>query len=282
MSLSLARNFAAAAARASLCAGARRTSLVAAAKGALHARPGAIRGPAVSIRGLSTTPALRANGAADSDLAHTLSDEIQYEAKQAEDEGTPEFIEAFAAKTGFKITSKVGECDVTMTKQFGSERITVIFDVSEILNNENPIANIGVYRENDAGEVVKEAEKRADEGPEDFPISFVAVFAKPNAPVLYMDLEASEGDIGIDHMRLLPDEKTAIANDAEADWRRDQSYLGPVYGELSDDLKENVDAFLRERSIDTALVLFLQDYIEYKEQGEYLHWLKQFKSFVDA
>ncbi|KAJ1725389.1 Mitochondrial acidic protein mam33 [Coemansia erecta] len=237
---------------------------------------------AVSIRALSTSTPLRGNGSVDSDLSHTLSEEIDYEAKQAAEEGEPEFIQAFTNKTGFKIKSQLGDNRVVMVKQFGSETITVSFDVSEILNVDDPIADISVYRENEEGDAVKEAERKAEDTPEDFPICFTATFAKPGAPVLHMELECEEGEIGVDHMKFLPDEESAIAGTTEKDWARRQVYCGPIYGQLSDDLKENIDEFLAERNVDTALTLFMQDFIEYKEQGEYLNWLKSFKKFIEA
>ncbi|KAJ2854734.1 Mitochondrial acidic protein mam33 [Coemansia erecta] len=169
-----------------------------------------------------------------------------------------------------------------MTKQFGSESITVAFDVSEILNIDDPIADISVYRENEEGNAVKEAERKAEDAPEDFPICFTATFAKPGAPILHMELECEEGEIGVAHMKFLSDEEAAVSGNVEKDWARKQVYCGPIYGQLSDDLKENIDEFLAERNIDTALTLFMQDYIEFKEQGEYLSWLKSFKKFIDA
>ncbi|KAI9505024.1 Mitochondrial acidic protein mam33 [Coemansia spiralis] len=237
---------------------------------------------ALSIRAINTSAPLRGNGSIDTDLAHTLSEEIDYEAKQAAEEGVPDFIQAFTNKTGFKIKAAPGESHVVMTKQFGTETITVAFDVSEIMNVEDPIADISVYRENEQGEAVKDAEQNADDVPEDFPIFFTATFAKPGAPVLHMELECEEGEIGIEHMKFLPDEESAISLTMEKDWARKQVYCGPIFGQLSDDLKENIDEFLAERSIDTALTLFMLDYIEYKEQSEYLSWLKKFKRFIDA
>ncbi|KAI8324071.1 mitochondrial glycoprotein [Martensiomyces pterosporus] len=235
-----------------------------------------------SVRALSTSSPLRANGSVDSDLSHTLAEEIDYETKQAAEEGEPEFIQAFANKTGFKLRSTVGSNQVVMTKQFGTETVTIAFDVSEILNIDDPIADIEVYRENEQGEAVKEAEKKSEDTPEDFPINFTATFAKPGAPVLHMELECEEGEIGVNHMTFLPDEETAVSSTVEKDWARKQAYFGPIYGQLSDDLKENIDEFLTERSVDTALTLFMQDYIEFKEQKEYLNWLSSFKKFIDA
>ncbi|KAJ2476017.1 Mitochondrial acidic protein mam33 [Coemansia sp. RSA 2131] len=238
--------------------------------------------PAGTIRTLTTTMPMRVNGSSDSDLLHTLRDEADYETKQAAEEGEPEFIQAFMNKTGFKIKTKTGEQKVTMTKQFGSETITISFDVGEILNAENPIANFETYRENDSGDVQKEAEINADDAPEDFAIGFTATISKPNTPVLFLELESNEGEVGVNHMRFLSNKDVSDISGMDLEWARQKAYCGPLFGQLSDDLKENIDAFLAERNIDTGLTLFMQDYIEHKEQGEYLNWLRKFKSFVEA
>ncbi|KAJ1734150.1 Mitochondrial acidic protein mam33 [Coemansia biformis] len=247
---------------------------------ALGARPAA--GPATPIRALSASAIARANGSVDSDLSHALDEEVEYEAEQAAEEGVPDFIQAFTDKTGFKIKTKLGDNRVAMTKQFGTEHITVVFDVSEIRNIDDPIADISVYRENEQGDAVKEAEAKSEDAPKDFPIFFTATFAKPGAPVLHMELESEECEVGVDHMRFIPEEAMAVGKDMASEWGRKQVYCGPIFGQLSDDLKENVDAFLAERGIDTALTLFMQDYIEFKEQGDYLDWLRKFKTFIDA
>ncbi|KAJ2135993.1 Mitochondrial acidic protein mam33 [Coemansia sp. RSA 678] len=238
--------------------------------------------PVGTIRTLTTTTPMRVNGSSDSDLLHTLRDEAEYEAKQAAEEGEPEFIQAFMNKTGFKIKTKTGEQKVIMTKQFGSETITISFDVGEILNAENPIANFETYRENDSGDVQKEAEINADDTPEDFAIGFTATISKNSAHMLFLELESNEGEVGVNHMRFLSNKDVSDISDMDLEWVRQKAYCGPLFGQLSDDLKENIDAFLAERNIDTGLTLFMQDYIEHKEQSEYLNWLRKFKSFVEA
>ncbi|KAJ2127768.1 Mitochondrial acidic protein mam33 [Coemansia sp. RSA 921] len=238
--------------------------------------------PVGTIRTLTTTMPMRVNGSSDSDLLHTLRDEADYEAKQAAEEGEPEFIQAFMNKTGFKIKTKTGEQKVTMTKQFGSETITISFDVGEILNAENPIADFETYRENDSGDVQKEAEINADDTPEDFAIGFTATISKNTTHMLFLELESNEGEVGVNHMRFLSNKDVSDISGMNLEWVRQKAYCGPLFGQLSDDLKENIDAFLAERNIDTGLTLFMQDYIEHKEQSEYLNWLRKFKSFVEA
>ncbi|KAJ2170972.1 Mitochondrial acidic protein mam33, partial [Coemansia sp. RSA 551] len=202
--------------------------------------------PVGTIRTLTTTMPMRVNGSSDSDLLHTLRDEADYEAKQAAEEGEPEFIQAFMNKTGFKIKTKTGEQKVTMTKQFGSETITISFDVGEILNAENPIADFETYRENDSGDVQKEAEINADDTPEDFAIGFTATISKNTTHMLFLELESNEGEVGVNHMRFLSNKDVSDISGMNLEWVRQKAYCGPLFGQLSDDLKENIDAFLAE------------------------------------
>lgn len=40
--------------------------------------------------------------------------------------------------------------------------------------------------------------------------------------------------------------------------------------------------YLEERGVNAGLATFLPDYVEYKEQKEYVNWLEKVKGFVSA
>lgn len=40
--------------------------------------------------------------------------------------------------------------------------------------------------------------------------------------------------------------------------------------------------YLEERGVNAGLAAFLPDYVEYKEQKEYVNWLEKVKGFVSA
>ena len=61
---------------------------------------------------------------------------------------------------------------------------------------------------------------------------------------------------------------------AENDYQSEGLYAGPEFGNLDEDLQVLFEKYLDERGINTALALFIPDYIEYKEQKEYLRWLE--------
>ena len=61
---------------------------------------------------------------------------------------------------------------------------------------------------------------------------------------------------------------------AENDYQNEGLYPGPEFNNLDEDLQVLFERYLDERGINTALALFIPDYIEYKEQKEYLRWLE--------
>jgi complement component 1 Q subcomponent-binding protein, mitochondrial len=74
----------------------------------------------------------------------------------------------------------------------------------------------------------------------------------------------------------------ANAQTAEADWERRGVYAGPPFGNLDEDLQVLLERYLDERGINTQLALFIPDYIDFKEQKEYMRWLENVKGFVAA
>jgi len=60
---------------------------------------------------------------------------------------------------------------------------------------------------------------------------------------------------------------------AELEWSKRHLYAGPPFGNLDEDLQLLLERYLDERGINTALALFVPDYVDFKEQREYLSWL---------
>ena len=67
----------------------------------------------------------------------------------------------------------------------------------------------------------------------------------------------------------------ALADETTADaaFARKAAYSGPPFGNLDEDLQVLLERYLDERGVNTALALFVPDYIDFKEQREYLSWL---------
>jgi complement component 1 Q subcomponent-binding protein len=58
-------------------------------------------------------------------------------------------------------------------------------------------------------------------------------------------------------------------------------YSGPPFPQLDEDLQVLLESYLAERGVDTELAIFIPEYIDVKEQKEYLGWLKKVKDFVE-
>ncbi|OLY83403.1 Mitochondrial acidic protein MAM33 [Smittium mucronatum] len=252
-----------------------------------NSRSGLIKNfPKTHFKGFSSSNLLMRSGENDETLVQTLTEEVKYEKAEIAEQGDSEFIRSFVEKTGFKIIDSPGVSDVVIEKDFGNEKIHVRFTINDISNMENEVPNVEVFDESQDpnGEPTKigDNQHRVEDDVSEFYVNLVLTITKPNAPTLQFNLVAEEGEIGINQMQFFNDPKEAIEQSSESDYVRRTVYLGPVFGQLSDDLKEGIDQFLEDRGIDTGLSMFIQDYIEYKEQKEYLRWLEQFSAFSKA
>jgi complement component 1 Q subcomponent-binding protein, mitochondrial len=77
----------------------------------------------------------------------------------------------------------------------------------------------------------------------------------------------------IDNVYYFQSAELADVKNAEKDWQRRGMYTGPPFGNLDEDLQVLLERYLDERGVNTALALFIPDYIDYKEQKEYISWL---------
>ena len=84
---------------------------------------------------------------------------------------------------------------------------------------------------------------------------------------------AQDGLIVIENVYYFADAEHADANTADQDWTRRGLYTGPPFGNLDQDLQVMLERYLDERGVNTALALWIPEYIDFKEQKEYLTWL---------
>jgi complement component 1 Q subcomponent-binding protein len=66
----------------------------------------------------------------------------------------------------------------------------------------------------------------------------------------------------------------AHAATAEKDWARQSLYAGPPFENLDEDLQTYLERYLEERGINAELANMIPDYIQVKEQKEYVRWLE--------
>ncbi|KAL8944773.1 MAG: hypothetical protein Q9216_000195 [Gyalolechia sp. 2 TL-2023] len=115
-----------------------------------------------------------------------------------------------------------------------------------------------------------------------FPSRLHINIEKAGRGVLQLEAMAQDGEIMIENVYYYKKPELADAKTAELDWSRRNLYTGPPFGNLDEDLQILLDRYIEERGIDTALALWIPEYIDWKEQKEYLSWLSNVKSFVEA
>jgi complement component 1 Q subcomponent-binding protein len=210
---------------------------------------------------------------------HKISEEIQFEIENNAEESTPQFITEFLQNNSFKIEDHPGVAEVVLTRTFGNEKIRVAFsvDISQSESFEDP------FEEEDA-ENAEEPATDEDEADEEssYPVHAVVIIEKSGKGALSIDITSQDGAFMINNVLFYKDGKLATDKSSEADTKRQSLYLGPEFSQLDENLQVQLERYLEERGINTALALFIPYYSEYKEQKEYTRWLSNVKNFVEA
>lgn len=126
------------------------------------------------------------------------------------------------------------------------------------------------------GEEVEDVEQ--DSG---FPVRLNIIIEKAGKGALNIEAVAQNGMIGIHNLHHYPDVALAQAKTAEKAHEAQNLYVGPPFENLDEDLQVLLERYLDERGVNSALAVFVPEYIELKEQNEYLRWLSSVKYFVE-
>lgn len=106
-----------------------------------------------------------------------------------------------------------------------------------------------------------------------FPARIHVNVAKAGKGILQLEVVAQDGEVMIDNVYYYQKPELADAKTAEFDWARRNLYTSPPFGNLDEDLQVLLERYLDERGVNTALALWIPEYIDFKEQKEYLNWL---------
>jgi complement component 1 Q subcomponent-binding protein len=130
---------------------------------------------------------------------------------------------------------------------------------------------------------IEEQDGEGEEGQEQsFPARLNIVVEKAGKGALAVEAVVQEGMVVIDNVFYYTDASHAYGKTADKVHERQDLYVGPPFSNLDEDLQVLLERYLDERGINAALALFVPDYIEMKEQKEYLRWLENVKGFVEA
>ncbi|KAF2086328.1 mitochondrial glyco protein [Saccharata proteae CBS 121410] len=110
--------------------------------------------------------------------------------------------------------------------------------------------------------------------------AFITITKDGDKGALVIEAVAQDSQFSISNVNYIPTKDLVDPSSAEADWKRRNLYLGPPFGNLDEDLQILLEDYLNARGVNTQMALFIPDYVDFKEQREYVQWLENVKNFV--
>jgi complement component 1 Q subcomponent-binding protein, mitochondrial len=98
--------------------------------------------------------------------------------------------------------------------------------------------------------------------------------SKPGKGAIQIVTNAQDGIIVIENVYYYPKAEIAEAETPETDFARANIYAGPPFQNLDPELQSMLERYLDERGINEQLAAFVPDYVDHKEQREYVQWLE--------
>ena len=124
------------------------------------------------------------------------------------------------------------------------------------------------------GEETDAATLADEDGPLSVPINLQITITKPGAGALQIHARADDGMIQVGQVSYYRSAKLADSDTPEVAKEAASLYPGPPFGNLDADLCSMLERYIDERGINADLALFLPEYVDYKEQREYVQWLQ--------
>ncbi|KAL5606808.1 hypothetical protein BROUX41_003186 [Berkeleyomyces rouxiae] len=235
-----------------------------------------------------SAPAFEASESAQN-LVKQLEMELKFEEEASKEDQVPESVTEFLQSSGFELVETAGMEEVKLVKKVGDEQITVIFSIADLGFN-NPLLEDETFEEQEesAAENESKDETELEEEEDSFmdptPIRVQVVIEKPGkAPgAISVDVTAQDGALAIDSFFYFNNAAEAFASTAEVSHARANVYAGPSFETLDEELQDKAEAYLNDRGVDSSLALFVGDYANWKEQTEYVNWMKNLSGFMSS
>jgi len=257
--------------------------------------------PAFSTGRILKEPA----GESDAELIAKLEEEHRHEI-ESEDDGLDAAVEnvKLLENGPWEIKDIPGEQEVVFTRKFGNEDIRLTFTVADLqsLGDNTELDEALSDEDFDSHSSVSASrpgqtssgtsgEDRATGGEREFddedmepgfPARVNVTIEKPGSGALLVQTVVQDGLFEVEDVSYFSKPELANAQSADKDWERQSLYSGPPFSNLDEDLQTYFDRYLEERGINEQLATIIPDYIQVKEQNEYVRWLENVKNFVAA
>lgn len=143
------------------------------------------------------------------------------------------------------------------------------------VNQSRPSGNVPSHTEDRVAPADRELDDDLDRDLEpSFPARVNVTVEKPGSGALLIQTIAQDGVFQVEEVSYFNKSDLAHAQTAEKDWARQSLYAGPPFENLDEDLQSYIERYLEERGINAELANVIPDYIQVKEQKEYVRWLE--------
>lgn len=174
--------------------------------------------------------------------------------------------------------SKASSNDGATVKMYKKEnlsngsKVTLTFHCQDSLNAEElGFLDSAVHEASEA--VGGNGGEEGEEEEESTPIKFDVTVSRAGK-VMHLSCTSEAAEASIDGITISSSEK-ATENDEDL-------YRGPMLEDLPEDVKDALDQYLEEEcGVNEDVAAFIAMYADYREQMEYINWLKDVKKIVD-
>jgi len=252
------------------------------------------------------------------ELAAKLASELQLESENADQTASDSNVQSFLSKSDWQLHDVDGEQIVKLSRKFEDELIEIRFSIADFNNpypehedadealmdedmefgehqsggantkgaiNQGNSAdgNFKIAPEDNVAPADREGLRDEEDNSEPaFPANVNVLISRPGKKnALRINLVSDSGAFQVQSVTHLPSADMPEAQIADEPLSSEKMYSGPPFPQLDEDLQVLLESYLAERGVDTELAIFIPEYIDVKEQKEYLGWLKKVKEFVE-
>lgn len=107
-----------------------------------------------------------------------------------------------------------------------------------------------------------------------YPLSMTIKIIKPGDQALIVRAQARDGTIAPEQINYYPKSSLIEPSTPQEGTEVESAYTGPPFENLDTDLQLMFENYLEERGINVELANTMQQYVDWKEQREYVDWLQ--------
>lgn len=234
-------------------------------------------------------------------VSEMLESELNLEAESLNSE-LPKMFNEYLKKYQFNIVETPGKNEAQIRKVTeDGEIVDIFFDVSQVTtlpydkqDADNVLGESGEGAKTDVasdrfdpGDEVMEEFNQFTSGQENFANVSVVISKKDTtegqngalAFELLMNLE--DNSFFVENVTTFKSIEDLLSDSADTQFKRELQYKGPPFSNLDEELQETLEIYLESRGVNEELATFITVYSEFKENNEYISWLKQMKNFFN-